>query len=72
MNDPSIFNVILGKNYHKPVANLEGAGDPLFGQNLPSNISKTEDLRPKIPYIYAPAMKWPGAYSVTLPFSVIP
>jgi hypothetical protein len=38
------------------VADLEGGprgpGPPLFAQNLPSNVSKTQNLRPKIRYFF--------------------
>jgi hypothetical protein len=45
------------------VVDLEGAQGtaalPLFAQNLPSNVSKTQDLRPKIREFIAISGGWP-------------
>jgi hypothetical protein len=35
------------------VADLEEGPAPFFAQNLPSNVSKTQDLRPKIDEVFA-------------------
>jgi hypothetical protein len=46
-----------------------GPGSPLFAQNLPLNVSKTQDLRPKIRELFAILGGGPPVFGAGPPFS---